>query len=112
AQEAQKDLTQRLGSGHWQQTAVQLIHECLKTVEPSLEELPTKVDLRRWFADFVQLRNKTRGHGAPSSKTCSAVVPSLEKSLRLMSDHLIVLQRPWAYLHRNLSGKYRVLNIS
>jgi hypothetical protein len=33
AQDAQKDLTQRLGSGHRQHKAVELVHECLATVE-------------------------------------------------------------------------------
>jgi hypothetical protein len=28
-----------------------------------------------------------------------------------MSDHLLVLHRSWAYLHRNLSGKYRVVKL-
>ncbi len=109
ALDAQKDLTQRLGGGHWQHSAVQLLHQCLQQVEPACDELPVKLDLRRWFSDFVQLRNKTRGHGAPSTATCSTIIQPLEKSLRLMSDHLLILHRPWAYLHRNLSGKYRVV---
>jgi hypothetical protein len=67
AQDTQRDLTQRLGSSHWQSNAVQLLHHCLSRIEATTDELPVKVDLRRWFADFVQLRNKTRGHGAPSS---------------------------------------------
>lgn len=112
ALDAQKDLTQRFGSGPWQHTAVELLHDCLSRLEPGCEELPIKVDLRRWFSDFVQLRNKTRGHGAPSSTTCSAIIQPLEKSLRLLSDHLLVFQRPWAYLHRNLSGKYRVVKLT
>ncbi len=29
-----------------------------------------------------------------------------------MSDHVAVLRQPWGYLHRNLSGKYRVVAIS
>ena len=111
ALDAQKDLTQRLSSGHWQYTAAQFLHQCLRQVEPVCDELPVKLDLRRWFSDFVQLRNKTRGHGAPSTATCSAIIQPLERSLRLMSDHLLVLLRPWAYLHRNLSGKYRVVSL-
>jgi len=111
ALDAQKDLTQRFSSGHWQNTAVSFIHTCLEQVEPACEPLPAKVDLRRWFTDFVQLRNKTRGHGAPSSGMCASLAPPLEKSLHLLSDHLLVLQQPWAYLHRNLSGKYRVMKL-
>ncbi len=112
ALDAQKDLTQRSGAGHWQSSAVELLHSCLEQLELGTDELPAKVDLRRWFSDFVQLRNKTRGHGAPSAATCSLIVQPLEKSLQLLSDHLLVLRRPWAYLHRNLSGKYRVIGLS
>lgn len=112
ALDAQKDLTQRLGAGHWQHSAVEFLHQSLEAIEPACDELPVKVDLRRWFSDFVQLRNKTRGHGAPSTSKCSALIQPLEKSLRLMSDHLLVLKLPWAYLHRNLSGKYRVVSLS
>jgi hypothetical protein len=33
----------------------------------------------------------------------------IEQSIKLIIDHLPILQRPWAYLHRNLSGKFRVI---
>ena len=40
------------------------------------------------------------------------MVPALEKSLRLMTEHLGAFKQPWAYLHRNLSGKYRVVGLT
>lgn len=112
ALECQRDLTQRMGRGCWQYAATELIHECLTAVDAANDDLPAKVDLRRWFVGFVQLRNKTRGHGAPSATTCSLMVPALEKSLRLMTEHLGAFKQPWAYLHRNLSGKYRVVGLT
>jgi len=32
--------------------------------------------------------------------------------LRLVCDHCALFARPWAHLHRNLSGKYRITRLS
>jgi hypothetical protein len=120
AREEQRELTQKCGPDSWQHEAVRLLHACLKltaadflrTVAPDLESLPAKVDGRRWLALFVLLRNKTRGHGAPAGAVCSKASPDLEASLRLVGDRFSLFRRPWAYLHRNLSGKYRVTRLT
>lgn len=39
------------------------------------------------------------------------IVPDLDKSLRLMAEQSVVLQREWAFLRRNLSGKYNVVQL-
>ncbi len=64
-----------------------------------------------WFTKFVELRNKTRGHGAITSAACASLVPKLRKSIQLLIDYNPLFQHPWAYLHRNLSGKYRVVGL-
>lgn len=112
ARDEQRELTQKSGVGSWQYEAAQHIHMALKLIDPSCEDLPIKVDGRRWLLTFVALRNKTRGHGAPQSGVCGKVCADLEKSIRLMSGNFILLRRPWAYLHRNLSGKYRVTSLA
>lgn len=55
------------------------------------------------------LRNATRGHGAPTPGICARAAPHLEQSIKLIMENLPLFQRPWAYLYRNLSGKYRVI---
>ena len=88
------------------------MHHCVELVEPNSEKLPTKVDARRWLSDFAKLRNATRGHGAAYSEIYSKICVPLEKSLKIFTDNFSLFQRPWAYLYRNLSGKYRVTKLS
>ena len=107
-----RELTQKVGLESWQYEAVSLLHECLRMIDSSTADLPTKVDLRRWFRDFAQLRNQTRGHGAQRSYLLSRVCPKLERSLKLVGASFSLFKREWTYLHRNLSGKYRVTELT
>ena len=72
------------------------------------DPLPVKSPLRNWFEFFTYLRNKTRGHGATRLEPCSKVCPKLEQSIKLIVNNFTAFKRPWAFLYRNLSGKYRV----
>lgn len=105
---AQRQLTQNLGPDTWQYQCVSLIQECLTAVDVTLPDLPPRIQGRSFFRHFVRLRNETRGHGAPLSDHLSRACPSLESALKLLSDNFDLFGRPWAYLRRNLSGKYRV----
>ncbi|MBN8936808.1 MAG: hypothetical protein J0I13_11125 [Rhizobiales bacterium] len=111
AREDRRVLTERLGTGNWQYDAVRLLSEVQLAIEPDRQQTPAKVAARSWFTNFAELRNKTRGHGAPTAALCSKVSPLLEESIRLIFDENPLFQRPWAYLHRNLSGKYRVISL-
>lgn len=103
-----RDLTQKVGAGVWQYDAAVALHEAYRLCYPVTGTLPGKVDGRRCFDLIVNIRNATRGHGAPSSEVCSQMCPKLEQGLNLIRDNLRIFKRPWAFLHRNLSGKYRV----
>lgn len=70
-----------------------------------------KVALRAWFQMFAELRNKTRGHGALTPAMCARIVPKLKNAIELLSLNNPIFSMPWAYLHRNQSGKYRVIKI-
>jgi hypothetical protein len=107
-----RELTQRCGAGTWQHSAVQDIHRVLRLFQPACPPLQNKVAAKQWIELFIQVRNKTRGHGAPLSGTISQACIPLETSLRLFVDQFSLFRRSWAYLHRSLSGKYRVTNIS
>jgi len=109
--EERGQLFDRVTSG-WQYEATHLMHDCVTIIEPDSEKLPTKVDARRWLSDFSKLRNATRGHGASYSEKYSKICVPLEESLKIFTENFKLFQRPWAYLYRNLSGKYRVTKIS
>ena len=101
-------LTSGVSAGAWQVEALEALADSLRCVQITTEELPVKVQARKWFKDFVHLRNATRGHGAPSTAAKGRACVSLERSIFLVASNLPILSLPWAYLHQNLSGKYRV----
>jgi NB-ARC domain len=107
-----RELSQRTSPGDWQYESVRLLHLTLGSLQVETSPLAGTVPLRQWFTLFAVLRNKTRGHGAPLSLECSAALQHFEKSIRIITERLGVLNAEWVYLHRNLSGKYRVTELS
>lgn len=104
----QRVLSANVKADAWQHEAVLLLGEALRAFDGTREGLPQKLSLQRWFALFAELRNKTRGHGATRASACSEACPRLERSIGLVIANLPLFEKPWVYLHRNLSGKYRV----
>ncbi|MCA1479426.1 NB-ARC domain-containing protein [Bradyrhizobium sp. NBAIM08] len=104
-----RTFTERVGEGAWQYEASDKLNQVLMEIHPSAQPIGGKVSLRTWFSMFAELRNKTRGHGAITPATCAKVVAAFRSSINLMIDNNPIFQRPWAYLHRNLSGKYNVV---
>jgi hypothetical protein len=109
AKEDRRSLTELFGPDTWQNETVHQLFQVLRAIAPDVEEPATRSALRAWFAGFSVLRNKTRGHGALTPASCARLCPPLEQTIRTLTENLPVLQRPWAYLHRNLSGKFRVV---
>lgn len=103
-----RDLNQRSGPGDWRRDAVQSIHEASLAIGASGASIGTKPPLHQFFDIGVTLRNRSRGHGAPTTDQCRTACPHLVNALDLLATRLTLFQIPWAYLHRNLSGKYRV----
>jgi hypothetical protein len=100
--------TERVGKATWQYDTVHHLQQVLAGISPSTPPIPEKVSLRAWFTMFAELRNKTRGHGAITPAKCANFVLRLDSSIRLLIASNPIFERPWAYLHRNLSGKYNV----
>lgn len=96
----------------WQSEAVRLLHRSCHEIESKAPGLPPKVSLRWWFDTFVWLRNRTRGHGSTLPGTCAEAVGPLAESLRLITNSLDALTVPCAVIRRNLSGKYRVVELT
>lgn len=95
----------------WQRQSVELLNAVCRCVDSKVEPLPAKVSLQRWFQTFGWLRNRTRGHGAPTGQACSEMADRLERSLRLLTENFGLFAQPWAFIRRSLSGKYRVVMI-
>jgi hypothetical protein len=112
AKTEQRELTQKCNAGEWQHDAVVELDSCLRLLDNQREGFPFKLEGKRWFLGFTELRNRTRAHGATSPSLCSQLCPPLERSIRLISDNFSLFKREWAYLHKNLSGKYRVTKLS
>ena len=102
-----RDLTERVDSTDWRYHAVISLNQAAGEIG-TVEELGTKVALRQFFDIGTRLRNRSRGHGASTNEQCSKACPHLDKALKDVVHELKLFQIPWAYLHRNLSGKYRV----
>lgn len=102
-----KDLTERVGSGDWRHSAVTALANAAEEVG-SNTQLGARLALRQFFDIGVQLRNRTRGHGATTTEQQSRACPYLEAALAAVAENLQLFELPWVYLHQNLSGKYRV----
>ena len=108
ARETQQDLTQWVSHGSWQLSSVKDLRESIKLVQLESDETTAKIQGRMWFKEFTRLRNGTRGHGAPLAAARGLACISLRQSIESMASNLSLLSLPWAYLRRNLSGKYRI----
>jgi len=112
ARTEQTELTKLCREGDWQYDSVVALKSALEYLEIDAEEVPTKSDMKRWFRLFTTLRNKTRAHGATQPTKAGKAVKQLARSINLFYNNFALLHRPWVYLHRNFSGKYRVSAIT
>ncbi|TNC16620.1 hypothetical protein FHE66_14690 [Georgenia sp. 311] len=111
ARDSQRALSATHGPGamSWQRAAVSAIEQACRCLDNEYQQTSeSKVSLRMWARHVVWLRNRTRGHGAPKAATLATVCPALLESLTLIIENAPPFKRNWAYLKRNLSGKYRV----
>lgn len=107
--EIRREFNERNGKGSWQHESTKLILEIIADIKDEPPQILEKIAFRSWFSAFAELRNKTRGHGATTPAAASRYAASMAESIRLICENSSVFKLPWAYLHRNLSGKYRVI---
>jgi hypothetical protein len=105
-----RNLTERVAEPDLRYAAVQRLHEVAQRFELDTH-IGQKAALRQIFELGVAVRNRTRGHGAPTNAECSEVCPLLADAIELAQGQIELFRVPWAYLHRNLSGKYRVCRL-
>ena len=106
------ELNNKIDPHSWQKEALYSLIDCLKLFEIDYTQPSAKTPFRVWFTLFASLRNKTKGHGAPTAEKISKACLLLEKSLSNVVNNLTLFKRPWVFLHLNLNGKYRVSAIS
>ena len=111
AQIERRELTRNCRDGEWQFEAVSCLKAALEALNIDSETVTARTDMKRWFRLFATLRNKTRGHGATRPSAAGEAVAFLHKSISLIYENFHMFQRPWVYLYRNLSGKYRVTTL-
>ena len=111
SREVVKELTERVGPGDWRHSAVTEIKKAAEEIG-SARKLGTRLALRQLFEIGAQLRNRSRGHGATTTEQQSRASPHLDTALTTLAENLYLFKLPWAYLHQNFSGKYRVSPLS
>jgi hypothetical protein len=112
ARKEQAELTKVCKPGEWQYDATVALKEALQALDIEAEEVPAKSNMLRWFRLLATLRNKGRAHGAPPPEKAARASLHLHESINLIYRNFSLFDRPWAHLHRNLSGKYRVSPIT
>lgn len=95
----------------WQRQALSALHTAGLEMDAAMPEMASRVYGWMWFTAFPILRNRTRGHGAPRPGPCQRACPPLEESINLVVDNFRAFQRPWAVVHRHLSGRSRIAPI-
>ena len=110
ARDIARDLTEQVGSTDWRHSAVNQLNQAARVIGVE-SNLGVKVALRQFFDIGSQLRNRGRGHGAPTASQCGRSCADLENSLNTVVRNMAIFRLSWVYLHRNLSGKYRVSSL-
>lgn len=112
AMDERTDLTKPCKAGEWQHDATTALRRAIQLLDIDAEEVQVTTNMLKWFRLFATLRNKGRAHGAPPPEKAAKAAPLLAQSIELIYRGFCLFRRPWAHLHRNISGKYRVSPIS
>ena len=107
ARDIRRELTEHVVPADWRHRAVIRLNDAAHKLDAG-QVLGAKVALRQFFDIGVQLRNRTRGHGATTASQCGHACTDLETALEAIIQDMQVFTLPWVHLHRNISGKFRV----
>lgn len=106
-----RDLLREAGPGEWQYEAIARLDACLRALKPSqkaADPLPRTVNGYRWATDFAELRNRTRGHGALSSRDSEDLCDDLQASLDSVVRGFSLFRRSWVAVHQDHTGAFHV----
>lgn len=111
ARGVQQEITKKCGSDEWQYIAAVEVNKAACSLGLN-EKIGSRSSLRQCFSEFVYIRNKTRGHGAPPSDICTGICSNLKSAIDVIVKNFLLFRLEWGYLKQNLSGKYRVIKVS
>gem|GEM_PF-5996240 len=107
-----REIMEECDRASWQYEAVDLLNNALNILLSSERKLRKRVTLKQWFELYVQLRNKTRGHGSISTSMQKEIAEIVFKSIEIVRSKLSVLNRQWAYLRKTQKQKFHVQGLS
>lgn len=96
----------------WHRVATESLHQALSALYPAVERLPKQTSFIHWLLLMGELRNKTKGHGAPLPAARATAVPSLERAIQLIASECPVLNWPVVFAEQEMSGQWRVAAVS
>jgi energy-coupling factor transporter ATP-binding protein EcfA2 len=102
-----RDLTERVSEGDWRYESVYNLSQAAFRLNLD-GKIGNRVALRQFFEFSVVIRNRTRGHGAMTASECGEIAPLIQNAITKVTQNLKIFNHEWAYIHRNLSGKYRI----
>lgn len=96
----------------WHRVATESLHQALTALYPAVERLPKRTSFIHWLLLMGELRNKTKGHGAPLPAVRATAVPNLERAIQLVASECPILSWPVVFAEQELSGQWRVEPVS
>ena len=105
-----RDLTERVEPGDWRYSTVSALSDVARRLD-IVTELGAKTAFRQFFDIGTRIRNRTRGHGATTGSQCSSCCGPLSDALATITRELKLFDLTWVYIHRNLSGKYKISSL-
>ncbi len=102
-----RDLTQQVGADDIRYSIVTELRKAAAELGCEVN-LGDRVALRQFFDIAVQVRNRSKGHGAPTAHQSQNACPHLMHAISSFVSEAAILKLSWVHLHQNLSSKYRV----
>lgn len=96
----------------WHRSATESLHRALSALHPAVERLPKQTSFIHWLQLMGELRNKTKGHGAPLPETRAAAIADLEQAIQIVADECPTFRWPVVFAEQELSGQWRVAQVS
>jgi hypothetical protein len=107
-----RQMTERVASNAWQFDSVAALCQCLAELGTDDSPNESRVQGKQWIHRFVQLRNRTRGHGATPDSIYSRLCEPLELAISLFTTNHLAFTCQWASFRRSLSGVYKAAALS
>lgn len=111
-QSIRNEMTERVSKDDWRYEVCDKFNQAAQNLDvPSATELSNRVKLQSLWDLIPAIRNRTKGHGAPTLIQATNACPLLSEGIKLYTENVLLFKFHWVHLHKNISGKYRVTSI-